>query len=73
MVYGLSDRMKKTFLKSFPDFMKWEVVWNEQPLSSSIVPSSLYLTADSETVLEEVQSNGSYIIGGLVDRNRHKV
>lgn len=65
--------MKNTLSKSFPDYLKWEVVWNEQPLSSENVPSSLYLSADSETILDEVQADGSYIIGGLVDRNRHKV
>lgn len=30
----------------------------------------VYLTADSETVLEELQPDEVYVIGGIVDRNR---
>jgi tRNA (guanine9-N1)-methyltransferase len=33
----------------------------------------VYLTADSETVISDLNENDFYIIGGLVDRNRHKV
>ena len=33
----------------------------------------MYLTPDSEDVLESVERDTAYIIGGLVDRNRHKV
>jgi tRNA (guanine9-N1)-methyltransferase len=33
----------------------------------------VYLTADSDTTIESVEGDKVYIIGGLVDRNRHKV
>lgn len=33
----------------------------------------VYLSADSEHELQDLSENESYIIGGLVDRNRHKV
>ena len=32
----------------------------------------VYLTADSPNVLPEVSADDIYIIGGIVDRNRHK-
>ena len=31
----------------------------------------MYLTADSPNVLEKIDPNCAYIIGGIVDRNRH--
>jgi tRNA (guanine9-N1)-methyltransferase len=32
----------------------------------------VYLSAESENVLTHLKPNGTYIIGGLVDKNRHK-
>lgn len=35
-------------------------------------PETIYLTADSPYTLTELRPNSSYIIGGIVDKNRHK-
>ena len=35
-------------------------------------PEVVYLTSDSADTLAELKPHGTYILGGLVDRNRHK-
>ncbi|KAG8700336.1 tRNA (guanine(9)-N(1))-methyltransferase [Ceratobasidium sp. 394] len=43
-----------------------------QPRSSCSRESVVYLTADAEDELLELQEGETYIIGGIVDRNRYK-
>jgi tRNA (guanine9-N1)-methyltransferase len=40
--------------------------------NSEANPSMVYLTADSPNTLDVLLPNTSYIIGGIVDKNRHK-
>lgn len=44
--------------------------WSSRNIKSE--PSIVYLTSDSPHTLESLSPNTSYIIGGIVDKNRHK-
>lgn len=45
----------------------------EEPAAPQFTPDSIiYLSADSPHTLDKLEPNTSYIIGGLVDRNREK-
>lgn len=43
-----------------------------EPADSNPTPSIVYLTSDSPHTLDRLSPNTSYIIGGIVDKNRHK-
>jgi tRNA (guanine9-N1)-methyltransferase len=56
----------------------WALHSNRAELTPGFTPAQLgsrklvYLSADSDTILEGVHADTAYIVGGLVDRNRHK-
>lgn len=45
----------------------------ESVLSDVQTTNLVYLTADSPNVIHSLEKDKVYIIGGLIDRNRHKV
>ncbi|KHN40786.1 RNA (guanine-9-)-methyltransferase domain-containing protein 2 [Glycine soja] len=62
-------------LKRIPGFDKWIIEKENRSYIEALSDRKedlVYLTADSETVLEELDLNKVYVIGGLVDRNRWK-
>lgn len=62
-------------LKKIPGFDKWIIEKENKSYIEVLADRKddlVYLTADSEDVLEELDLNKIYIIGGLVDRNRFK-
>ncbi|MCI26119.1 tRNA (guanine-N1)-methyltransferase [Trifolium medium] len=62
-------------LKKIPGFDKWIIEKEDKSYIEALQDRKddmVYLTADSETVLEELDLKKIYIIGGLVDRNRNK-
>ena len=56
----------------------WHVVRSGKTLretaaeSETTAKSLVYLTADSERELREIEAGKTYVIGGFIDRNRHK-
>jgi tRNA (guanine9-N1)-methyltransferase len=63
--------LRENYLKSkYPDCQNWNVLWTEN--FNFDISSCVYLTGDSPNVLSEVEDDKIYILGGLVDRNKHK-
>src|SRR5579859_4524627 len=70
----LADRMETT-LKGVHHHWKGVHVSTEayDAVLGAVPPNNfVYLTADSNHVIEALENDKVYIIGGLVDRNRHK-
>lgn len=44
----------------------------DTPKPEPKAPSIVYLTSDSDDTLTNLEPNTSYVIGGIVDKNRHK-
>ncbi|XVF28036.1 hypothetical protein REPUB_Repub14bG0160900 [Reevesia pubescens] len=65
----------ETQLQRLPGFNKWSIEKESQSYIQAFSDQKdnlVYLTADSETVLHELDPTKVYIVGGLVDRNRWK-
>jgi tRNA (guanine9-N1)-methyltransferase len=62
-------------LQKIPGFNNWVIEKEARPYIEALKNQKenlVYLTADSNNVLEELDLKSIYIIGGLVDRNRFK-
>ncbi|KAK9267437.1 hypothetical protein L1049_009863 [Liquidambar formosana] len=62
-------------LQRLPGFDKWIIEKENRSYIEALQAHKdnlVYLTADAETMLDELDPNKLYIVGGLVDRNRWK-
>ncbi|KAL7276279.1 tRNA (guanine(9)-N(1))-methyltransferase [Rhizina undulata] len=73
---SLNGRLLDRFQGVLKDqHLKWKNVTflpEEYDISEVNKENLVYLTADSDDTIEELEPGKSYIIGGIVDRNRHK-
>ncbi|KAG8266875.1 tRNA methyltransferase 10 [Homalodisca vitripennis] len=54
-------------------YQNWDIHFNEENHTSVFLKNDIvYLTSDSENVLSELDDRKVYVIGALVDYNRHK-
>jgi len=62
-------------LQRIPGFDKWIIEKEDKSYIEALQNQKenlVYLTADAETILDDLDPTKIYIIGGLVDRNRWK-
>jgi tRNA (guanine9-N1)-methyltransferase len=74
---SLSESISIPLAKVCPDYLNWNkdilTMTEDDYLSTAPRESIVYLTADSPNVLESFDPSMTYVIGGLVDKNRHKL
>lgn len=68
-----TDSQIEIALRKYDGYKNWDIKFHEESYDEIFDPKSLvYLSSDSETVLQQLDPNTVYIIGGLVDHNAHK-
>ncbi|KAI7851705.1 guanine-1-methyltransferase-domain-containing protein [Circinella umbellata] len=73
-VTSFDDTLKDIFEKKTPTFTNWKNIefTKESYLDKFDKSKLIYLSADSDNVVRELEEDKVYIIGGIVDKNRHK-
>ncbi|KAI8147989.1 guanine-1-methyltransferase-domain-containing protein [Fennellomyces sp. T-0311] len=73
-VTSFDDVLKGAFEKKTPSYNNWKncEFTSESYLDKFDASSLVYLSADSDNVVRELEDDKVYIIGGIVDKNRHK-
>lgn len=73
-VSSFSGEISDKFKSTYPEHDRWDVVFNSEHFISTEKDKEkiIYLTPDSDVVLESVESDCTYVIGGIVDKNRFK-
>ena len=72
---GINGKMKESLEKQVNGYANWLVTMTEKTYLEHFEDSKddlVYLTADSPNELDVLDPGKAYIVGGIVDRNRHK-
>lgn len=71
IITSFGGKLQERFEKSIPEYRLWKGIEfdaKDIPLDKEFV----YLTADTDEIIEKLNEGTTYIIGGIVDKNRHK-
>ncbi|KAI7843878.1 hypothetical protein COHA_002425 [Chlorella ohadii] len=72
---SMEGQMEEYMARQVSGYKNWKATITPQPYIEHFADCKdklVYLTADSESELQELDPEHIYIIGGIVDRNRHK-
>lgn len=80
VISSFNKRLKARFDSRVLDYPKWRnMTFSENDKLTELLPENkeeldkyVYLTADTDTELDALEEGYTYIIGGIVDKNRHK-
>lgn len=68
-----SGELAARFQSMYPEHERWDMQFTEKHFKDVYDNSKIiYLTPDTDAVLEDVDPDAVYIIGGIVDKNRFK-
>ncbi|KAI9490994.1 guanine-1-methyltransferase-domain-containing protein [Zychaea mexicana] len=73
-ITSFDDALKNAFEKKTPTYTNWKNIefTTESYMDKFDTSKLVYLSADSDNVVRELEDDKVYIIGGIVDKNRHK-
>ena len=70
---GFGKEIEKFVRNSWPEFEKWtNVEFRSNTLDQFLNADCVYLTGNSDNELTDLDDDHVYIIGGIVDHNKHK-
>lgn len=73
-VTSFSGEISEKFKETYPEHERWDMVFKPEHFIATEKDKDkiIYLTPDSDFVLEKIENDCSYVIGGIVDKNRFK-
>lgn len=73
-VSSFSGEIREKFKETYPEHDRWDITFNPEHFISTEPDKEkiIYLTPDSDVVLEQIENDCVYVIGGIVDKNRFK-